>query len=126
MNLETPVTASTPTQAMSIPKRPDMIPLGREFPETPARSEIPRIAIEKYSTEVNFETKAAIGAASTRSKRAPMMPPKEEAKREVSSACRTLPFFARGYPSKVVAIAEFVPGVLSVMALMEPPYIPPT
>ena len=122
----TPVTASAPMAAIRMPRRPDIIPFGRLSPLTPAIREIPRIAMEKYSTEANLETSFVIKEAQTRRSRAEKRPPKVDANREVSRAFFTFPFFASGYPSKVVAIAEFVPGVFSVMALIEPPYIPPT
>jgi hypothetical protein len=35
------------------------------------------------------------------------------------------PSFARGYPSKDVAIAAGAPGILSNIADLEPPYTPP-
>ena len=94
--LVTPVTASIPTQAMKRPIIPEMILLGSEFPETPAISEIPRIPIEKYSTDVKFDTSLVINEAHTRSRIADSRPPHTEAKRDVSSAFLTFPFLARG------------------------------
>lgn len=35
------------------------------------------------------------------------------------------PFFAMGYPSKVVAMEEAVPGIFSRIAEIRPPEIPP-
>ncbi len=52
---------------------------------------------------------------------APSNPPTPEAKAAVTSACSALPFLVNGKPSKVVAIAEGVPGVFIRMADIEPP-----
>ena len=94
--LHTPVTASVPMAAIRIPRSPDKIPFARLSPLTPAIREIPRIAMEKYSTEANLETRCVIKDAHKSSRMAENRPPKVEANREVSSAFLTFPFFASG------------------------------
>ena len=92
----TPVTASEPIAAIRIPSRPDIIPFGRLSPLTPAIKEIPRIAIEKYSTDANLDTSLVMKEAQTNSRIAENRPPNTDANSDVSSAFFTLPFFASG------------------------------
>ena len=69
---------------MSKPIIPEMIDFGSEFPETPAIKEIPKIPIEKYSTEVKFATNFVISDAQSKSKTAENNPPNTDEKRDKS------------------------------------------
>ena len=95
-NRVTPVMASMPMEAMKMPSRPDSTPLGRLSPLTPAIREMPRIAMEKYSTDAKLDTSLVMKDAHTSSRIADISPPKVEANREVSRAFLTFPCLARG------------------------------
>ena len=92
----TPVMESKPIQAISRPMEPEIRDLGRELPETPAIREMPRIPMEKYSTEVKLWVSLVMKEAQHSSRTAENRPPKVEANREVSRAFLTLPCLARG------------------------------
>ena len=55
-----------------------------------------------------------------------MIPPMTDWMAVTPSALAAFPFIARGYPSKVVASADGVPGTFSRIAEREPPYTAPT
>ena len=52
-------------------------------------------------------------------------PPMNDANDAIPMAFPAFPFCASGYPSRTVAAADGVPGVLSNTADMDPPYIDP-
>ncbi len=52
---------------------------------------------------------------------APVIPPKKDATVDIPMAFPANPFWDRGYPSKRVAAAEGVPGVLMRMPDIDPP-----
>jgi hypothetical protein len=86
----------------------------------------PKIASQKYSGGPNFKEIMARKGASVIKTIDPKKEPKDEEKAPATSACCAIPFFVNGCPSKVVAIAAGVPGVLIRHAGIESAYIAPT
>ncbi len=76
----------------------------------------PNSASQKYSTGPKASAKRASGGASISRNVAPTRPPVTEAMHASVTARSPSPRLAMGYPSKVVAMAEGVPGVLSRIA----------
>ncbi len=74
------------------------------------------MASQKYSTGPKARAISASGGASSSRKVAPTSPPVTEAIQATVMARSPCPFLAIGNPSKVVAIADGVPGVLSKIA----------
>ena len=85
----------------------------------------PKIASQKYSVGPNFKDTLAKGGANKARQITPTVPPTKEDMQLIDIARSPLPFFAIGYPSKVVATAEGVPGVLIKIADQDPPKIAP-
>ena len=86
----------------------------------------PKIPSQKYSGGPNFKENSANGSADVASTKFAMTLPTKEAKAAVTRACWAIPFWARGKPSNVVAIAAGVPGVFIKIAGMASAYIAPT
>ena len=57
--------------------------------------------------------------------KAPIRPPQKDANNAIERALPASPRCPMGYPSRMVAAAAGVPGVLISIAAMEPPYIAP-
>ena len=114
-----------PTDAIRIPKQPLMIPFNRLSPLTEAITESPKIASAKYSGAPKFIAIFPIWGAKNNSQHALISPPTVDAVSAVLSAFPGNPFRQQGYPSKSVAAAAFVPGVLIKIALIEPPKLEP-
>ncbi len=85
----------------------------------------PKTASQKYSTGPNASATLASGGAKISKKSAPTRPPTTDARQARVMARSPSPRFAIGNPSKVVAMADGVPGVLSKIAEYAPPYIAP-
>ena len=108
-----PPTTATPIIDIS---KPMQAPI-RDFMLSPsAKVEIkvkPKIASQKYSVGPNFKDTLAKGGANKAKQITPTVPPTKEDMQLIDIARSPLPFLAIGYPSKVVATAEGVPGVLT-------------
>ena len=113
--------SATPTVDKIIPKAPPARPFVRLPVDKEAISDSPKTDSQKYSIGPNASATFDNGGASSKSAKAPTKPPKTDAKQANATAKSPSPFFAIGYPSNVVAIAEGVPGVFSKMAAYAPP-----
>ena len=116
-----PVMLSTPTKDKRSPKHPDRSPFKSDLPEMLAIMLMPKKASANVSGALNFRAMFARIGEMTISKRPLIMPPPKEATVEIPKALPDSPLFVKGYPSKMVAAAEGVPGVLIRIAVMEPP-----
>ena len=67
-----------------------------------------------------------ISGVATRKITVARIPPRTDCTNVVTNALAANPFFAIGYPSKAVAIAQGAPGMLIRIAAREPPYAHPT
>jgi hypothetical protein len=82
---------------------------------------IPKKAKAKVSGALNFRAMLARVGAIKISIMPLIMPPPKEATVEIPKALPDSPLRVKGYPSKTVAAADGVPGVLIRIAVMEPP-----
>ena len=110
------LTSATPMQVSSKPKQPPISPLIRLPSERAAIRVRPNMASQKYSTGPKARATLASGGARASRKAAPTNPPVTEARQARVTARSPSPRLAMGKPSKVVAMAEGVPGVFSRMA----------
>jgi hypothetical protein len=85
----------------------------------------PNKANQKYSVGPNISEILARGGANKAKQITPMIPPIKDEIQLIDIAKSPSPFLAIGYPSKVVATAEGVPGVLIKIADHDPPNIAP-
>ena len=98
-----------------------MRPFRGDRPARVTTTESPKTARAKYSGALNRRAKLArIGAKKVR-QRAVKVPPMPEATVAMPIALPANPFWAMGYPSKTVAAAAGVPGVLIRMEAIPPP-----
>jgi hypothetical protein len=116
-----PSIGAIPIVAMRRPIPPPTSPFRVERGDTAAMIVSPKAASQKYSGGPKLRLARARGGERKMRKATPMMPPKTEAMVAVTIARYASPFWAMGNPSKVVAIAEGVPGVLIRIAENEPP-----
>ena len=86
----------------------------------------PNTATEKYSGALKRKANSASGGATSINTAVPNRPATTEAMQAMEIALPARPFFAIGYPSKVVLTADGVPGVASRIAGMAPPNMAPT
>jgi hypothetical protein len=89
--------------------------------ETAAIMVRPKAASQKYSGGPKLREARARGGERKIRKATPTTPPNTEERVAVTIARYASPFRAMGKPSKVVAIADGVPGVFISMAEKEPP-----
>ena len=115
-----PITAR-PTVESRSPIQAPMMPFSM-FPVDRAEIRVrPRTASQKYSGGPKARAIFASGGARSMRATAPTMPPVTEESVATVTARLPSPFLAIGKPSKVVAIEDGVPGVLTRMAAYEPP-----
>ena len=95
------------------------------LPLTDAIIDNPNNANAKYSGAPKLNATLLICGEKNSRQSALTTPPKVDATNAISNAFKGCPFFAMGYPSKRVAQAPFVPGVLIKIALIEPPKFEP-
>ena len=86
----------------------------------------PKIPSQKYSGGPNLSDISASGSAEVARTMLASTLPTNDANAAVTSACWAMPLRASGNPSKVVAMAAGVPGVLMRIAGIASPYIAPT
>ena len=116
-----PPMGSRPTMAIRRPRAPEIRPFKGDRPASETTTERPNTAKAKYSGALNRRAKLArIGAKKVR-QRAVNVPPIPEAIVAMPIAFPAIPFWASGYPSKMVATAAGVPGVLIRMEAIPPP-----
>ena len=97
-----------------------------DFPASEAMIVNDMIVIEQYSNGPKWMAIRASGCARKTRKTALANPPKTEKNTPAPRALPASPFSAIGPPSKTVVIEDGVPGILSKIALIMPPEIPPT
>ena len=107
--------------AMSRPINPAMMPFSGESVDRVDMIVKPNNAMAKYSGVLKVRAILAINGATVTNNDQLIMRPMNEAIMAMPIAFPAKPFLARGYPSKVVAVAAGVPGVLMRTAGMEPP-----
>ncbi len=100
--------------------------MASEDSTSPATIDSANTNSEKNSQGPNSSANAASGPVATMRNTPPIRPPKNDAQMPSHIARPGSPFFAIGKPSKVVAIAEGVPGMPSSTAVTRPPAEPPT
>ena len=115
-----------PTLENSRPIAAAMKPLSRLPLDSTEMIVSPKIPSQKYSGGPNFNDISASGSAEVARTRLASTLPTKDAKAAVTSACCAMPLRASGKPSKVVAMAAGVPGVLMRIAGIASPYIAPT
>ena len=123
--LMSPPTTATPTIDNRSPRH---APINDLILSPSAKVEIsvkPRTANQKYSVGPNINEILARGGANKAKQITPMIPPIKDERQLIDIAKSPSPFLANGYPSKVVATAEGVPGVLIKIADHDPPNIAP-
>lgn len=103
------------------PRIPEISPFSGCFLDMEAMMVIQNRAIRKYSREPNWRERRASGEAMKRRERLLNCPPTQEAMVTGAMARPASPRLAMGLPSSMVTQAEGVPGMLSRMAVMEPP-----
>src|SRR5690625_2891277 len=125
VNLSTESTGAKPTVANIIPKTPAISPLLIELPAKLAINVSENKVTLKYSQGPNLIVSFASWGA-TKIKAAILnIVPMAENTIPTPIAFPASPFKAIGLPSKQVAIEEGVPGILSKIAEINPPEIPP-
>ncbi len=97
-----------------------MFPEARIATMVSAKKQIP-----KFSAGVNFRAMSAKDGAQKVRMMKEKMEPRAENTIPKPRAFIASPFFAMGWPSKVVAMEEAVPGMFSRIAEIRPPEIPP-
>ena len=125
VNLMSPSTTETPIIDNNNPKQ---APINDFMLSPSAKVEIkvrPNIASQKYSVGPNANEIVASGGANKAKKITPTMPPTKDDMQLIDIAKSPSPFLAMAYPSKVVATADGVPGVLIKIAYQDPPKIAP-
>src|SRR5688572_28295680 len=106
-----PPTIAEPDIEISSPMQHPIMPLSR-LPSDNAEIRVsPNTASQKYSTGPKARANSARGGARRNRNSAPTKPPQTDAKLASDSARSPSPRLAIGKPSKVVAMAEGVPGV---------------
>ena len=118
-------TGSIPTSPMSRPIRQEMNPVVRSRVATAAMELRPKRQSMKYSGGPNFRANRASIGAMTISTRTPNRLPNREAVVDMPIARPASPFWAMGYPSRVVMTAGGSPGRFIRMAAIDPPKMPP-
>ena len=79
----------------------------------------------KYSAALNFRASQLIGALAVAMTMVAMVPAMNDAIAAIASAGPARPCFAIWWPSMQVTIAEDLPGTLTRIAVVEPPYCAP-
>ena len=85
----------------------------------------PHTISEKYSAGPNCKAIAASGGAATTISRVATLPAKNEPSAAMPSAGPARPWRAIWCPSMVVTTADASPGMLTRMAVVDPPYWAP-
>ena len=85
----------------------------------------PSTISEKYSTEVNFSANAASTGAKAARASVPTEPAKKEPSAAIVSAAPARPCRAIWWPSRQVTTEDVSPGMLTMTAVVEPPYCAP-
>lgn len=114
-------------QDSSRPKKPPIQPLMGEPAEVSEPQIVtPKTASRAISAEVNFRERVCKKGVHSTSKIMPNRVPIKDPRRDRERAVPPWLFLASGWPSKIVAAAEPVPGIPMRMEAMEPPNIAPT
>ncbi len=122
----TAMIGSAPMTVTMRPIAPERNPLRSDFSVRPATIASAKTKSEKYSHGPNWSANFASGIVPPIRKMAPRRPPIAEAQVPSQSARPGCPLRVMGKPSKVVAIAEGVPGIPRRHAVTSPPAQPPT
>ena len=117
---------SNPTVVMARPIAPESNPLTRDPSVSPATMDSANTNSEKYSQGPNSSAIAARGPVAPIRNRPANRPPKQDDHMPSQTARPGWPFWTMGKPSKVVVIAEGVPGMPINAAVIAPPAEPPT
>ena len=105
------LTSATPTVDRRSPKHPPIRPFTSCPPDKAEISVSPRTASQKYSEGPKARATSANSGESVSRAAAPIRPPVTLARQASVMARSPSPRLAIGKPSKVVAMAEGVPGV---------------
>ena len=102
-----------------------MKPRSHDAPSTLVTITMVRTMSAKYDgAPISLATDASAGAKKTTSI-VPMVPAMKDPMAAVARACEALPALAIRLPSSAVITDADSPGVLSRIAVVEPPYMPP-
>ncbi len=121
-----PITGSLPRMVTMQPSAPEIRPFTRDASTRPATIDSARMNREKNSHGPNCSAMRASGPVAAMRNTPPSRPPKKDAHTPSQIARPDSPLRDIGWPSKVVAIAEGVPGMPSSTAVTRPPAEPPT
>lgn len=125
VNLGVPSMGAMPTRANISPSIPASTPFTMEPEASTATIVSAKNEMPKFSAGVNFRAMSASSGAQKVSTRKENTEPRKENTMPYPRALPASPFFAMGCPSKQVAMDDAVPGMLSRMAEIRPPEIPP-
>ena len=125
VNLASPELMSVPTQPSIRPSTTMAIPLAGDPWLTADAASSPSSITAKYSAGPKASVTCTRTGAKAVSATIPIEAPTKEAAVVMNNATPALPCWAIGYPSRQVTAAEGVPGRLSRIEAIEPPYSAP-
>ena len=117
---------SEPTMVMTRPIAPESSPLISDASVSPATMDSANTNSEKYSQGPNSSAIAASGPVAPIRNTPASKPPRKDDQMPSQTARPGWPFWVIGKPSKVVVIADGVPGMPISAAVIAPPAEPPT